>query len=435
MSRIQGVGIYMNDNISLNNLTDRQKIWLSQISYLNINEQGRNKILNGGMTLHELEGYIIESNKPFVGNAWLGDEKFNSIAGTMTGENDFPTQLDVLNSLIACGLGDLTITNVSDEQKKISSSGFQALTFQDSYGNTGISYRGSDFDFSKGGIRDWVESDVLEYFKNDSTQRKEALEYFNANKNQNGNNYVYGHSLGGNLTSHVYSENYSEINEAFVINGNPINQKLLDTPEKVEAFNDSKKYNCNIICGDIVGHFKSCKSYENNVNYIRNNETMKLNAISSHLVQAATFDENGNFIKVSKEEMKEKTGFVMDSLMKFVQQVREVMNDIENKLDKTKDDIRQRFEEYRDNLYDSFNKKIKELNINVDFMKTNYTNQDEQNYLNNFREAAKMDEMKAIEEAKTSMMQRDLYKENYIQNDQFMDYNGQQVEESYRHIR
>ena len=116
-------------------------------------------------------------------------------------------------------------------------------------------------------------------------------------KKTSGHNFLYGHSLGGNLTSHTFVENYEEINQAFIINGNPINQRLIDTPEKREAFNNKHKFQCNIICGDIVGMFKNYETYKNNVNYVCNNHLMNKSFISAHLVQSASYDEEGNFIK------------------------------------------------------------------------------------------------------------------------------------------
>ena len=75
----------------------------------------------------------------------------------------------------------MKITHIS-EKKGITSSGFQALTFEDDYENTGISYRGSDLELSQGGLRDWIEADMLEYFSGTSKQREEALIYFNEHK-------------------------------------------------------------------------------------------------------------------------------------------------------------------------------------------------------------------------------------------------------------
>lgn len=345
----------MNNAVSLSTLNDRQKIWLSQISYLNINSLGRQKIENGGLKVSELVNYLEKPEKPFAGNAMIGDKNYASIAEAIMDYKEFPSKIEMLNTIVENGLGDLTIVDISEE-KKVMSTGFQALTFEDSYGNKGISYRGSDFDFSKGGAMDWLEGDLLEYFKNDSSQVKEAMEYFEKNKSQTGNNYLYGHSLGGNLTSHVYVEKYNEINEAFTINGNPINQKLIDTDEKVAAFNNPK-YNCNVICGDIIGHLKSCESYQNNVKYIKNNNEMKKSFISAHIVQSATYDENGNFVNVSKEEMKKEMGSMEIAFVRFTQNVREALNKIGTKFEHMKES----FKEYKDSVLKHFNKKSEEL--------------------------------------------------------------------------
>lgn len=345
----------MDTVINLGALNDQQKALLTQISYLDINEEGRKKIAEGGILVSELYPYLENANTLFAGDAGLGEEKTNKLTDKALGKDHYITKTDVLDSLVQNGLGNLKITNIS-EKKSLVSSGFQALTFKDTFGNTGISYRGSDFDLSQGGIRDWLEADMLEYFTGTSAQRKEALEYFQANKNEYGNNFLYGHSLGGNLTSHTYLENYDQIKEAFTINGNPINQKLLDTPEKIEAFNDPKKFNCNVICGDIVGHFKSCELYKNNVHYIHNNDSMKDNIIAAHLVQSAAYDENGNFVYASEEEMIEKMGPTANILMGFFKNVRERLNELEQRF--SKPDKKEEFSKYKDSINQHFNAKF-----------------------------------------------------------------------------
>lgn len=351
----------MDSKINLETLNDRQKIWLSQLSYLDINELGKSRIKNGVLKVSELKDFIDNPKEPFNGNAGIGNDKFNKVANNIFGEGKYPSKEDVINSLINCGLGDLNITNISLGQNSMSS-GFQAITFKDSYENVGISYRGSDFDFSRGGARDWLESDMLEYFKNDSTQRKEALKYFDENKSELGKNYLYGHSLGGNLTSHVFVENYNQIEQAFTINGNPINQKLIDTPEKVAAFNDSKKYSCNVVCGDIVSQFKSCSKYQNNINYIKNNENMKSSPLSAHMIQASSFDKDGKFIKTDKKEQIKKMGLFATSIMSFVQCIREFMNEISDKITKNDQKGRNEFEQYKTDLYNNFDNMINEIN-------------------------------------------------------------------------
>lgn len=326
----------MNNKVNLDSLNDIQKSWLCDLSYVDINEEGLKQINEKGLTIEELKKYIKNPETPFCGDILLGAKKFNILTGIVLGNNNFPSKLDVIDALIENGLGSLKITHSSDYPKQ-SSSGFQALTFEDSYGNTGISYRGSDLYISQVVIREWLESNILEYFSDTSTQVNESLEYFNKHKNINGNNYIYGHSLGGNLVSHVYLENYNEIKQAFSINGTPINQKLIDTDSKKEAFNNKDKFSFNVVCGDLVSQLKSNELYKNNVNYIKNNNSMKSSIFSAHMIQASSFDESGNFIKISETDMKKNTGYITFKFINISKFAREKMNQINFKVFRSND--------------------------------------------------------------------------------------------------
>lgn len=316
--------IRMNDKVCLDNLNDIQKMYLCDLSYVDITEEGYKKILEEGLVINELKYYVKNSNLPFCGDARLGNKKFNFLTGVVLGNNHFPSNLDVVNALIQMGLGSLKITHVCDYPKPFSS-GFQALTFEDSYGNLGISYRGSDLYISSDVIREWLESNVLEYFSNTSTQVKEALEYFVKHKRADGNNYIFGHSLGGNLVSHVYLYFYDQIKLAFSINGTPINQKLIDSPEKIKAFNN-KKISFNVVCGDIVSQLKSCECYRDNINYIKNNASMKGTILSAHMIQASSIDDEGNFIKMTESEMLSNVSRISINFIKVSKFVREKLN-------------------------------------------------------------------------------------------------------------
>lgn len=398
----------INNGINLSSLNDNQKLWLSQISYLNFTEEGRKRMLNGGLTVAELKPYLENPNEPFCGNANFNNDTFFSLSNGVLGEGKIPTRGEMLDTIINSGLGDLKITNISTaEQAK--ETGFQALTFEDSYQNTGISYRGSDLDFKKGGLKDWIVADYLEYYKNDSPQRSEALEYFEANKNANGNNYVYGHSLGGNLTSYVYLDNYDEIQEAFTFNGNPINQHLIDTPEKKVAFNDPKKYNCNVVCGDVVGHFKDYTTYENNVKYIKNNEIMKANCISAHLAQAVTLDQNGNFVPATEKEMVDKLSYGK-YIFDFVKFKREALNYLWDMQKNSTESVRN----YGEELGKSINKFFKKYNINLDLNSNEreVSQPTEEDLVNAFKKASNEAEIETINKLKQQNLEQELLNQN-----------------------
>jgi hypothetical protein len=328
----------MDSQIELSELTDVQKTYITQMSYLDFNDEGAEKIRSGGMMLSELKDYLANPDAPFCGQAFLNDQGFDKTSQALFGADAVPTDAELLQQLVDMGLGGLKIDDVISDQ----STGFQALSFKDAAGNVGISFRGSDLDGSRGAIHDWVKADALEYITGNSEQKQQALDMFNQHKSQDGNNYLYGHSLGGNLTSHVFVENYNEIAEAFTINGNPINQKALDTLEKIEAFN-GPKYNCNIICGDAVGNLKSCAMYQDNVNYIKNNDNFTPSIISAHLVQSAGFDKDGNFVRTNRAEMQQRLEGNGERCLEFIQQVRESMNTIEDGLAACGDLLEQKY--------------------------------------------------------------------------------------------
>ena len=356
----------MSSNLNLENMNDFQKNLLTLISYFNITDEGRERILNGGLVVYELDKYLDTPDAPFVGDDTLPKEISKIFMETTIGENTFMTHRQLLEKLIGNGLGELVITNISDKKDNVLANGFQAVTFVDSYGNKGFSYRGSDFSILQGAARDWVEADVLEYFTGSSSQVREMLEYFNDNKNSDGTNFIYGYSLGGNLVAHNYLHNYDDIREAFSINGNPINQKLLDTPEKIAAFNDPEKFHCNIIGGDIIGQLKSHELYKNNVRYIKNNDELVKSPISAHMINASTYDENGNFVYITEDEMEAELGIVRGTLVGITQNVREILNAMGNAVSKPQ--YKPLFEEYRNitlGHLEHLNKHLGALNVNI----------------------------------------------------------------------
>lgn len=285
------------NGVNLAELTDKQKMLLSQVSYLDITDEGMKKIKEKekGLTVSQLKDYLESPNSQYLGK---GLSKEASDIGT--GKGTIGTEEDLLEELVNAGLGNLRITDIADEKN-----GFQAMAFEDDSENKGISYRGSDFDH----INDWSDADLVEWVFGTSTQVQEANQFFKKNKDENGNNYIYGHSLGGNLTSHTYINNYNEVQEAFTINGTPLDSNTL-TDEQIAALNDSK-YNCNVIGNDPVSQLKDYSAYENNVKYIKNNGEQGNNDIYAHTVQAATYDENGNFITEDSKEKayQEQSGF------------------------------------------------------------------------------------------------------------------------------
>lgn len=329
------------NDINLKELTDKQKMLLTQLSYLNITDEGFEKIQQEGVTVRELEQYLDPNNadEPYTGN-WGNNKELEEllnieykVAETMmdigAGKGTISTERELLQELIDEGLGDLKITDIISNDKGLDSitNGLQAMAFEDESGNKGISYAGSDFDIDA--IGDWVISDAGEYLTNDSQQARDAHEFFERNKDENGNNYIYGHSLGGNLTAHTYVKNYDEIQEAVTINGTPINTDEL-SKEQIEALNDPK-YNCCVVGLDPVSQLKDYGDYADNVKYIRNNGEQGDNPLYAHSIQSATYDENGNLIlEDSKEKAYDKENILSKTFTDTAEFVHNGIKDIRN---------------------------------------------------------------------------------------------------------
>ena len=332
LMKLEGVNI-MDNKINLKDLNDIQKVWLSDLAYVDITEEGYKKMFKEGITIFELREYAKNPSLPVCGDLLIGTKNFNFIVGKVLKNDSFPSKLDIVNTLIENGLGSIKIVHGSD-YPTIYRSGFQALTFEDSFGNVGISFKGSDIVASSSTVREWLQSNILEYFVDDSPQAREAVKYFLEHKTDDKDNYIYGHSLGGNLVSHVYLNCYKDIKQAFSINGTPINQKLINTEEKIKAFNDKEKFSFNIVCGDVIGQLKSCEVYKKNVNYIKNNNKMIQSFLSAHMIQASAFDENGNFIKISEGQMLDEINFASIRMINISRFTREKMNNFNFRLSK-----------------------------------------------------------------------------------------------------
>lgn len=190
---------------SLSNLSDKQNHLLTQLSY-------QSHILGdeyNGQSLKKIYEALVSR---------LG-EKNKDV-------KEFKRYIDA-------GLGDIIIKDVAND--KIS--GFGAIAFEDAEGNVGITYRGTD-GIRKESINDWV-GNVVAAVTGTSVQTVQAEKFFKKNMDANGNNYLYGHSKGGNLSQSVFVNNYKKIKLVHNLNPQPINPFGL-TIEQRKALNSNK---------------------------------------------------------------------------------------------------------------------------------------------------------------------------------------------------
>ncbi|MBP3441237.1 MAG: DUF2974 domain-containing protein [Clostridia bacterium] len=160
------------------------------------------------------------------------------------------------------GLSHLVLKDYVNEN---GSNGFVAIAFEDPRtGECGMSFRGTenlpeiigDSDKLLSGDKEAIKKhiDMLDNVPNaltgDSPQVERALAFYKRNRNPNGDNYLYGHSKGGELAAEVFAEYHQEIRQVHVVNAQPINPNDL-TAKQIQAFR-SGKFDAIVIDGDIV---------------------------------------------------------------------------------------------------------------------------------------------------------------------------------------
>lgn len=174
------------------------------------------------------------------------------------------------------GLDHLEIVDYTNNNAGGSHSGFCAIAFRDpETGERGMSFRGTENldKITEGANQVDMMDNVHTALSGESVQAREALEFFERNKSHCGDNYLYGHSKGGELASEVYVENYDEIRQMHIINPQPINPTQLNKKQR-EALK-SDKVDVVIIDGDTVHSLGEWPFSDENTRIIKNNGTQE----------------------------------------------------------------------------------------------------------------------------------------------------------------
>lgn len=217
------------NKIDLGNLNDQQNMLLTQLSY----ESDIFKDKYNDMTLHTIFKNMNDT-------------------GVDTDSKAYKT----VKALIEANLGELCIREVAHDN----TTGFGAVSFTDSYGNKGVSYRGTDGVPSRKSLNDWLDN-IMALSAGTSVQTSQAEAFFDDVKNSDGTNYIYGHSKGGQLSESVYVNNNEDIKGVHLLNPQPLNPYSL-TPSQFYAMN-SDKIDIIIVEGDYVWFLGRLPSYFN----------------------------------------------------------------------------------------------------------------------------------------------------------------------------
>lgn len=295
--------------IILSNLTAYQKSLLTKLAYLDIDFEQFKKIKesDSSVTISDLKTLIFDLDEPYLGS--LGIPKLKRVVtGIIT------TNLELINEIEQAGLANLEIVDLANDIK----TGFNGICFKDSTQNVGLSFRGTDPKTLSSLAVDSL-ADVEAFLTDNTEQIEQAQTFFNQNKNDAVQNFLYGHSLGGFLAEYLYMENHPCIYNIFVVNPLHINSNLLDNKAKIAAFNNPNKFHCFVTGGDYVSSINPPELFANNIHYVENNNKAVNNPIGNHLIEAGKIDINGNFVECSKEAAFEgHTDQIMDSAINVI---------------------------------------------------------------------------------------------------------------------
>lgn len=240
---------------SLSNLSDKQNHLLTQLSYQSHILQDK----YNGQSLNDIY------------------KKLSSIYGKNNAE------VKKFKRYIDGGLGDIVIKDVGNDKV----TGFGAIAFEDSNGNIGISYRGTD-GISKESINDWI-GNVSALATGTSMQTAQAEAFYQKNRGKNDNNYLYGHSKGGNLAQSVFVNHYDEINKMHNLNPQPINPYGLNPDQKIAL--NSDKVDIVVTEGDYVW-FLGAIGYSLDKIRVMDNSA----GSNAHTYDGRRYDKNGNIV-------------------------------------------------------------------------------------------------------------------------------------------
>ncbi|MFS0865000.1 Mbeg1-like protein [Fredinandcohnia sp. 179-A 10B2 NHS] len=278
--------------MSLSNLTEEEKYILLQLSYLDLPKNLRPSE-NKPITIER----IIEE----LGSARLDEgsqKKFDEIKAYINNnENAFSPLKDI--RLVGYENNNPTSANNSDGS---SYSGFVGYAFIDKEGNGTALFRGSE-DYTNVGhvATDWV-SNLDAGLGVEIRQQREANAFYERFiQGLDGEQYVFGHSKGGNLAAYVLVNNLDERLSSYIVNGAPLYWWNL-TQEQKDALRGER--NTFIVHeGDMV----SSLGYAQYVD-----KTIAINDLDDglmypHGLESVNFTPTGDFEKSFDGQSKERT--------------------------------------------------------------------------------------------------------------------------------
>lgn len=216
--------------MSLNNITENEKYILLQLSYMDIPAEYRPS-QNKSFTLNEII-YGIDSDALDKNSK----KKYDQIIDYLDKNESSP-----LHGITLSGYQNLN-PNGGNNSGGESNSGFVGYALTDKEGNGTALFRGSEMAGIGDLATDWV-SNVEAGIGITIQQQREANDFYETYiKGLDGQQYVFGHSKGGNLAEYVLVHNLEDEKlTSYVVNGAPLYYWTL-TKEQRDALKDRNTF-------------------------------------------------------------------------------------------------------------------------------------------------------------------------------------------------
>ncbi|MCR8643650.1 hypothetical protein NV379_13415 [Paenibacillus sp. N1-5-1-14] len=269
-------------SINMNDLTDEEKYFLLELSYIDLSNRPP----------------ISSSNKPSIRDALVyiatHDTKKDNIEKINLLINKYDTMIienkTALSDVRLIGYENHNPTGNPTVNDK---SGFVGYALEDSNGNRGVLFRGSELGTSLD-LDEWIDwSDNADSsLTGTSKQVEQANAFFDKYKVEGGTNSIYGHSKGNNLGAEVFLNNLDMDIYAYSVNGQPVYWN--DLTEKQREALRGDRYTFIVHNRDFISDIGHVEYVDRVVN-LKGISWKSFNPMYPHSLESVEFDLNGNF--------------------------------------------------------------------------------------------------------------------------------------------
>ncbi|MFA9559955.1 Mbeg1-like protein [Evansella sp. AB-rgal1] len=269
----------------LNSLTDEEHYLLLRLSYINIDPM-RN--VGQGVKSLTLQQFITDARRYYT------DEEDDGVLLEIKEIEEILKNSTNLQEIRLVGYQNNN-PNSGNNSSGASTSGFVGYAFEDANGNAAALYRGSEDLTDKDHLRtDWY-SNVEAGFGKEIQQQVEANAFYEKHvAHADGEKLLLGHSKGGNLVTHVYTNHLEDPTlQAYVVNGQPIHWINLTNEQRQSLMSDN--YTFIVHTGDFVSALGFAPYVDKTVTISKNSWVDHINPIYPHSLVSVTFKESGEF--------------------------------------------------------------------------------------------------------------------------------------------